>query len=101
MEAFLPKFKNVQSLYSPWESLRCDAAQNPEAPSPPPVRGAPKPQYSEAKKEEFRGYAWIPARDPSLLDQRGCQILLIGARPDIASAPGRLHRPAQTMAAVL
>ena len=51
------------------------------------MRSAPKAQYPEEKKEEFKGYAWIPARDPTLLDQRGCQILLIGARPDIASAP--------------
>lgn len=69
------------------EGLHCGAAQNPEAPSPPAMRSAPKAQYPEEKKEEFKGYAWIPARDPTLLDQRGCQILLIGARPDIASAP--------------
>ncbi|CAL8463489.1 g3023 [Coccomyxa elongata] len=66
--------------------------KNPETPSPPQLRGAPKPQYPEDKQEEFRGYSWIPARDPSLLDQKGCQILLIGARPDIASDLGpKLH----------
>ena len=29
------------------------------------------------------GYAWIPVNDPSLLDFPRCELLLIGARPDV------------------
>jgi hypothetical protein len=44
-----------------------------------------RPKYPEEKLEEFCGYAWIPAKDRSLLGFKGTQILLIGARPDIKS----------------
>ncbi len=32
------------------------------------------------------GYAWIPLRDPSLLDFPRCELLLIGAKPEAEGA---------------
>jgi len=32
------------------------------------------------------GYAWIPVRDPSLLDFPRCELLLIGAKPEAEGA---------------
>lgn len=67
--------------------------QNPEVKNPPNA-GLGKNQkadYPEEKKEEFEGtpggYSWISAKDTSLLDFEGCEMVLIGNRSDISGAP--------------
>ncbi len=62
-------------------------------PSNEPPQGATiglgdKAEYPESKKEEFEGYAWIPARDPQLLEYERCEFLLIGAADDVAAELG-------------
>ena len=43
------------------------------------------------KREEFGPYAWIGARDTSLLDYERCEVLLVGTTADVRGGrPGRL-----------
>ena len=67
--------------------------QNPEAANPPNA-GLGKNQkadYPEDKKKEFEGtpggYSWISAKDTSLLDFNGCELVLIASKADISGAP--------------
>ena len=60
----------------------------------PPNAGLGKNQkadYPEDKKKEFEGtpggYSWISAKDTSLLDFEGCEMVLIGIHSDINGAP--------------
>ena len=66
--------------------------QNPETANPPNA-GLGKNQkadYTEDKKKEFEGspggYSWISAKDTSLLDFEGCEMVLIAVKTDISGA---------------
>ena len=68
-------------------------AQNPDISSPPNagLNKAQKADFPEEKKKEFEGtpggYSWISAKDTSLLDYEGCEMVLIGAKGEIEGAP--------------
>ncbi|EIE27488.1 hypothetical protein COCSUDRAFT_55496 [Coccomyxa subellipsoidea C-169] len=66
------------------------SVKNPEAANPPNA-GLGKNQkadYPKDKKKEFDGapggYSWISAKDPSLLDFNGCELVLIATHADIS-----------------
>ncbi len=67
--------------------------QNPEAANPPNagLGRTQKADYPKDKKKEFEGtpggYSWISAKDPSLLDFNGCELVLIATHADISGAP--------------
>ena len=67
-------------------------AQNPDISSPPNagLNKAQKADFPEEKKKEFEGtpggYSWISAKDTSLLDYEGCEMVLIGAKGEIEGA---------------
>ena len=67
--------------------------QNPEAANPPNagLGKSQKADYPEDKKKEFEGtpggYSWISAKDTSLLDFEGCELVFISAKADISGAP--------------
>lgn len=70
----------------------CDL-QNPETANPPNagLGRSQKADYPEDKKKEFEGtpggYSWISAKDTSLLDFEGCELVFISAKADINGAP--------------
>lgn len=59
--------------------------QNPERPAPVGLGPARAAHYPPEKEAEFHGRAWIPVRDPELLDVAGAQLLLIGAHAQLPS----------------
>jgi hypothetical protein len=67
-------------------------AQNPDISSPPNagLNKAQKADFPEEKKKEFEGtpggYSWISAKDTSLLDYEGCEMVFIGAKGEIEGA---------------
>ena len=66
--------------------------QNPYRPSPPGLGLGKKPDYPRELQQMFcegpaGGHAWIPPRNPALLDIEGAEFVLIGRRPDIGGSP--------------
>ena len=59
--------------------------QNPERQAPVGLAPARAAHYPPEKEAEFHGRAWIPVRDPELLDVPGAQLLLIGAHAQLPS----------------
>jgi hypothetical protein len=47
-----------------------------------------KAEYTEEKREEFGGYAWIGVSDPSLLEFERCEFLLVAATEDVEQELG-------------
>lgn len=62
--------------------------KNPERPNPPNVGLGDKADYSQEQRGEFRGYAWIAAHDPTLLDRERCELLLVGAHGEATDELG-------------
>ena len=63
--------------------------QNPKRGDPPNAGLDEKADFSPNKQNKFQGYAWIGAIDPTLLDHKNCELLLIAASADVQGAPLR------------
>ncbi len=67
-------------------------AQNPYKPSPPGLGLGRKPEYPKELQEMFcegppGGYAWVPPKNPALLDFEDAEFVLSGRSPDIGTSP--------------
>lgn len=65
--------------------------QNPYRPSQPGLGLGKKPDYPKELQQRFcegpaRGYAWIPPKNPALLDFEHAEFVLIGRGPGIGSS---------------
>lgn len=53
-----------------------------------PIGLEQKADYTQEKREEFGGYAWIGVSDPSLLEFERCEFLLVAATEDVEQELG-------------